>query len=133
MNGHTFKLIDLLPSAVMEWIGGRDGGTDDGADRLVGAVTGGIARAAAAVSQGGCAAEAGDRTVGLHSHRGDGGSCSPLKRIRGPLLEYGPRTKGDAHEKDRKADGHDHRRAGDSGQLPSKVVPPSAATFGQAG
>ena len=44
MNG-AFKLIDLLPSAVMEWIGGRAGGTDDGAGRLAGAVTGGIARA----------------------------------------------------------------------------------------
>ena len=44
MNG-AFKLIDLLPSAVMDWIGGRAGGTDDGAGRLAGAVTGGIARA----------------------------------------------------------------------------------------
>ena len=44
MNG-AFKLIDLLPSAVLEWIGGRAGGEDDGAGRLAGAVTGGIARA----------------------------------------------------------------------------------------
>ena len=44
MNG-AFKLIDLLPSAVLDWIGGRAGGDDDGAGRLAGAVTGGIARA----------------------------------------------------------------------------------------
>ena len=44
MNG-AFKLIDLLPSAVLEWIGGRADGGDDGAGRLTGAVTGGIARA----------------------------------------------------------------------------------------
>ena len=44
MNG-AFKLIDLLPSAVMDWIGGRAGDADDGASRLAGAVTGGIARA----------------------------------------------------------------------------------------
>ena len=44
MNG-AFKLIDLLPSAVLEWIGGRAGGGDDGAGRLAGAVTGGIGRA----------------------------------------------------------------------------------------
>ena len=44
MNG-AFKLIDLLPSAVLEWIGGRADGGDDGAGRLAGAVTGGIGRA----------------------------------------------------------------------------------------
>ena len=44
MNG-AFKLIDLLPSAVLEWIGARADGGDDGAGRLAGAVTGGIARA----------------------------------------------------------------------------------------
>ena len=44
MNG-AFKLIDLLPSAVLEWIGARADGGDDGAARLAGAVTGGIARA----------------------------------------------------------------------------------------
>ena len=44
MNG-AFKLIDLLPAAVLEWIGGRADGGDDGAGRLAGAVTGGIGRA----------------------------------------------------------------------------------------
>ena len=40
----SFKLIDLLPNVAMEWIGGRGGYTDDGADRLGGTAAGGAAR-----------------------------------------------------------------------------------------
>ena len=39
----SFKLIDGLPAAAMEWIGGRVR-EDGGADRLLGAVTGGVGR-----------------------------------------------------------------------------------------
>ena len=40
----AFKLIDILPSAVLDWIGGRGGGGDEGGDRVGGAVTGAISR-----------------------------------------------------------------------------------------
>ena len=43
MNG-AFKLIDLLPAAVLEWIGGRAGAGGDDAGRLGGAVVSGISR-----------------------------------------------------------------------------------------
>ena len=36
--------IDLLPSAVLDWIGGRAGAGDDGGERAGGAAVGGIAR-----------------------------------------------------------------------------------------
>ena len=37
----SFKLIDLLPSAVLDWIGGRGGAGDDGAGERVGGVAAG--------------------------------------------------------------------------------------------
>ena len=40
----SFKLIDLLPSAVLDWIGGRAGAGDDGSERVGGAAVGGIGR-----------------------------------------------------------------------------------------
>ena len=40
----SFKLIDILPSAVLDWIGGRGGSGDEGGDRVGGAVTGAISR-----------------------------------------------------------------------------------------
>ena len=40
----SFKLIDLLPSAVLDWIGGRGGGGEDGGERVGGAVVGAVAR-----------------------------------------------------------------------------------------
>ena len=40
----SFKLIDLLPSAVLDWIGGRAGAGDDASDRTGGAAVGGISR-----------------------------------------------------------------------------------------
>ena len=40
----SFKLIDLLPSAVLDWIGGRAGAGDDGSERTGGAAVGGISR-----------------------------------------------------------------------------------------
>ena len=40
----SFKLIDLLPSAVLDWIGGRAGAGDDGSERTAGAAVGGISR-----------------------------------------------------------------------------------------
>ena len=40
----AFKLIDILPSAVLDWIGGRGGGGDEGGDRVGGAVTGAFSR-----------------------------------------------------------------------------------------
>ena len=33
----SFKLIDLLPSAVLDWIGGRGGAGDDSGERVGGA------------------------------------------------------------------------------------------------
>ena len=40
----SFKLIDLLPNAVLDWIGGRAGADGEGADRLGSTVVGGISR-----------------------------------------------------------------------------------------
>ena len=40
----SFKLIDLLPGAVLDWIGGRAGAGDDGSERTGGAAVGGISR-----------------------------------------------------------------------------------------
>ena len=40
----SFKLIDLLPSAVLDWIGGRGGAGDDGGERVGGAAAGAISR-----------------------------------------------------------------------------------------
>ena len=40
----SFKLIDLLPSAVLDWIGGRGGAGDDAGERLGGAAAGAISR-----------------------------------------------------------------------------------------
>ena len=40
----SFKLIDVLPSAVLDWIGGRGGAGDEGGDRVGGAATGAISR-----------------------------------------------------------------------------------------
>ena len=40
----SFKLIDVLPNAALDWIGGRAGVDGDGADRLGGAVVSGIGR-----------------------------------------------------------------------------------------
>ena len=37
----SFKLIDLLPSAVLDWIGGRGGAGDDGGGERVGGIAGG--------------------------------------------------------------------------------------------
>ena len=45
MNG-AFKLIDLLPAVVLEWIGGRGDAGGGEAERVGGAAIGGIARAA---------------------------------------------------------------------------------------
>ena len=40
----SFKLIDLLPAAVLDWIGGRAGAGDEGSERVGGAAVGGISR-----------------------------------------------------------------------------------------
>lgn len=40
----AFKLIDILPSVVLEWIGGRGSGGAGGTDSLVGGLTGGVGR-----------------------------------------------------------------------------------------
>ena len=40
----SFKLIDVLPSAVLDWIGGRGGAGEDGGERVGGAVAGAISR-----------------------------------------------------------------------------------------
>ena len=40
----SFKLIDLLPSAVLDWIGGRGGTGEDGGERVGGAAAGAISR-----------------------------------------------------------------------------------------
>ena len=40
----SFKLIDLLPSAVLDWIGGRGGAGEDGGERVGGAAAGAISR-----------------------------------------------------------------------------------------
>ena len=40
----SFKLIDLLPSAVLDWIGGRGGAGDDSGERVGGAAVGAISR-----------------------------------------------------------------------------------------
>ena len=57
----AFKLIDLLPGAVLDWIGGRAGATDDGGERTGGAAVGGIARLGAV-------------RVGARARRGGAGS-----------------------------------------------------------
>ena len=46
LNG-GFKLIDILPDAVLSWIGARAGGGDGGADRVGSATTAGFGRLAA--------------------------------------------------------------------------------------
>ena len=43
----SFKLIDLLPSAVLDWIGGRAGAGDDSSERTGGAAIAGISRVGA--------------------------------------------------------------------------------------
>ena len=43
----SFKLIDLLPAAVLDWIGGRAGVGDDGSERTGGAAVAGISRVGA--------------------------------------------------------------------------------------
>ena len=43
----SFKLIDLLPSAVLDWIGGRGGAGDDGGERVGSAAAGAISRVGA--------------------------------------------------------------------------------------
>ena len=43
----SFKLIDLLPSAVLDWIGGRAGAGDDASERTGSAAVGGISRVGA--------------------------------------------------------------------------------------
>ena len=43
----SFKLIDLLPSAVLDWIGGRGGAGEDDGERLGGAAAGAISRVGA--------------------------------------------------------------------------------------
>ena len=40
----SFNLIDLLPSAVLDWIGGRGGAGDEGGERVGGAAAGAISR-----------------------------------------------------------------------------------------
>ena len=40
----SFKLIDLLPSAVLDWIGGRGGAGEDGGERVGGAATSAISQ-----------------------------------------------------------------------------------------
>ncbi len=40
----SFKLIDLLPSAVLDWIGGRGGAGEDSGERVGGAAVGAISR-----------------------------------------------------------------------------------------
>ena len=40
----SFKLIDVLPNAALDWIGGRAGVDGEGADRLGGALIGGVSR-----------------------------------------------------------------------------------------
>ena len=40
----SFKLIDLLPSAVLDWIGGRGSTGEDGGERVGGAAIGAISR-----------------------------------------------------------------------------------------
>ena len=43
----SFKLIDVLPGAVLDWIGGRAGASDDASDRAGGTAVAGITRAGA--------------------------------------------------------------------------------------
>ena len=43
----SFKLIDLLPSAVLDWIGARAGAGDDASERTGSAAVGGISRVGA--------------------------------------------------------------------------------------
>ena len=57
----SFKLIDLLPSAVLDWIGGRAGAGDDGSERTAGAAVGGISRLGAV-------------RIGARTRRGGAGS-----------------------------------------------------------
>ena len=40
----SFKLIDLLPGAVLDWIGGRAGAGEDGGERAGGTAIAGISR-----------------------------------------------------------------------------------------
>ena len=57
----SFKLIDLLPSAVLDWIGGRAGAGEDGSERTGGAAVAGISRMGAV-------------RIGARSRRGGAGS-----------------------------------------------------------
>ena len=43
----AFKLIDLLPSAVLDWIGGRAGAGEDGGERTGGTAVAGFSRLSA--------------------------------------------------------------------------------------
>ena len=57
----SFKLIDLLPSAVLDWIGGRAGAGDDGGERTGGTAVAGFSRLSAV-------------RVGARARRGGAGS-----------------------------------------------------------
>ena len=57
----SFKLIDLLPGAVLDWIGGRAGAGDDGSERTGGAAVAGISRLGAV-------------RIGARARRGGAGS-----------------------------------------------------------
>ena len=52
----SFKLIDLLPSAVLDWIGGRGGTGDEGGERVGGAAIGAISRVGRFADRRGAAA-----------------------------------------------------------------------------
>ena len=60
----SFKLIDLLPAAVLDWIGGRAGAGDDSSERTGGAAVADISR----VGEGGRSAI--HRDAGLGGERG---------------------------------------------------------------
>ena len=137
MNG-AFKLIDLLPSAVMDWIGGRAGGTDDGAGRL-GGRRHRRHRARRQRPAHGPAARRKRRIGRWEAMRAAWPAVRvalpPPQRRRGPLLAGGPPVKGDAHEEGSKGDGDDHRRAADDGQAalaPMQNPAPLAATASRA-
>ena len=57
----SFKLIDLLPGAVLDWIGGRAGAGDDGGERTGGTAVAGISRMGAV-------------RIGARARRGGAGS-----------------------------------------------------------
>ena len=78
----SFKLIDLLPSAVLDWIGGRGGAGDDGGERVGSAAAGAISRVGRFADRRGAAArrrhcrEPGMIHSNQHTHTGTyGGRC----------------------------------------------------------